>query len=330
MISGSIMLVLPQLGALVHRAEMRKLVGEGSSEIAAEIRRQIQSGELTAGDRVPSTREIIRRWGVAMATASKVLAALKAEGLVRTRPGFGTVVAGTRPTRPRATARVRDTETALGKDRVVAAATAVADKEGLGSLSMRRVAVELDVATMSLYRHVADKDDLLTAMVDSAFAEWQAPPPQAGDTWQDALAKAALELWQIFRRHPWLAPAYSLTRPLIVPSGLAYTEHVLAALLNRGLKPATAFSVHLILFNYVRGFATSLEMEATAEADTGVSADEWMDVQKPVLEAMLADQDQPAFRAVLESYEPRGFDLDLDELFETGLSYLLDGFRSAN
>lgn len=263
-----------------------------------------------------------------MATASKVLAALKEEGLVRTRPGEGTVVAGPEPSRPRASARLRDTEAALSKERIVAAATDVADKEGLGLLSMRRVAVELDVAAMSLYRHVKDKDDLLSAMVDTAFAEWHVPAPKTGDGWQEVLAKAALELWQIFRRHPWLAPAYSLTRPLVVPSGLPYTEHVLATLLDRGLKPATAFSMHLILFNYVRGFATSLEMEATAEADTGVTADEWMDVQKPALDAMLADRDLSAFRAVLDSYEPAGFDLDLDELFETGLGYLLDGFRA--
>lgn len=308
---------------------MRKLGAKNSSEIAAEIRRQIQAGELSAGDRVPSTREIIRRWGVAMATASKVLTTLKDEGLVRTQPGIGTVVARQAPSRPRASgARVRDTEAALNRDRIVAAATGVADKEGLGQLSMRRVAVELDVATMSLYRHVRDKDDLLTGMVDAAFAEWQVPPRQAGDGWQRILGEAALKLWQIFRRHPWLAPAYSLTRPLIVPSGLTYSEHVLATLLDRGLKPATAFSMHLILFTYIRGFATSLEMEATAEADTGVTADEWMDVQKPALEALLADQDLPAFRAVLESYEPQGFDLDLDELFETGLDYLLDGFHA--
>jgi hypothetical protein len=71
---------------------------------------------------------------------------------------------------------------------------------------------------------------------------------------------------------------------------------MLATLFDRGLRPATAFSMHLILFNYFRGFATSLEMEAVAEADTGVTADEWMNVQKPALEAVLADQDLPAFR----------------------------------
>jgi hypothetical protein len=68
-------------------------------------------------------------------------------------------------------------------------------------------------------------------------------------------------------------------------------------------------------------------MEATAEADTGVTADEWMDVQKPALEAVLADQDLPAFRAVLDSFEPDGFDMDLDALFEAGPGYFAGRIR---
>ena len=306
---------------------MDVLPGSPSTQIAAQIRGQIESGELAAGSRVPSTRQITRRWGVAMATASKVLAILKEEGLVRTRPGVGSVVAGTSSARAGASARARDADTGLTKERIVTAATAVADEEGLGALSMRRVALELGVATMSLYRHVQDKDDLLVLMIDAAFAEWRLQ--RSGDGWQEVLASAAREMWRIFRRHLWLAPAYSLTRPLVVPSGLAYTEHVLATLLGRGLQPATAFSMNLILFSFVRGFATSLEMEATAEADTGVTADEWMDVQKPALEALLADRDVPAFRTVLDSFEPGGYDMDLNELFETGLRYLLDGFQRA-
>jgi AcrR family transcriptional regulator len=299
-----------------------------SAKITNEIRDQIQSGELVSGDRVPSTREITRRWGVAMATATKVIGTLKQEGLVRTRPGIGTVVAGAGPPRARSDSRARDAESALSRERIVAAAIKVSDREGLGQLSMRRLSAELDVATMSLYRHVRDKDDLLIQMMEAAFAEWRPSPSRRGDTWAEVLAQAARGLWQIFRRHIWLAPAYSLTRPLIVRSGLAYTEHVLATLLDRGLQPATALSMHLILFNYVRGFATSLEMEATAEADTGVTADEWMHVQKPVLQTVLADLKLPAFRTVIDSFEPAGYDMNLDHLFEVGLGYLLEGFHS--
>lgn len=99
--------------------------------------------------------------------------------------------------------RQRDAETVLSTERIVGAAIAVADREGLGALSMRRVAVELDVATMSLYRHVRDKDDLLIRMMDAAFAEWQVPPRQSGDSWQETVAVAARRLWQLFRRHLW-------------------------------------------------------------------------------------------------------------------------------
>ena len=165
---------------------MGVLRGTASAKIAAEIRDKIRSGELAAGDRVPSTRQITRRLGVAMATASKVLSNLKEEGLVLTRPGAGTVVAKASSSRPRVSARAQDTEATLTRERIVLAATAVADKEGLGALSMRRVAVELDVATMSLYRHVRGKEDLLTAMIDSAFAEWR--PPATGNDRQDPLA----------------------------------------------------------------------------------------------------------------------------------------------
>jgi AcrR family transcriptional regulator len=206
---------------------------------------------------------------------------------------------------------------------------AVADTEGLDALSMRRVAVELNVATMSLYRHVRDKDDLINGMMDAAFAEWQVWATRPDSDWQEILAEAARELWRVFRRHLWLAPAYSLTRPSLAPSGLAYTERVLAALLGLGVKPTNAFSMHLILFNYIRGFASSLETEAAAEADTGVTADEWMDARKPALESLLAGQDLPAFRTILEAFEPDGYDLDVDALFEAGLGYLLDGFRLA-
>ena len=90
---------------------------------------------------------------------------------------------------------------------------------------MRRVAVELHVATMSLYRHVEDKDDLLTAMVDAAFTEWRGAAAKVGNGWQEILAEAALELWRIFREAPLAGPgvlAYAAVdraqRPGLTPS----------------------------------------------------------------------------------------------------------------
>src|SRR5215467_7958879 len=116
-------------------------------QIAAELRRQIEAGELTPGMRVPSTRAIVDGWGVAMATATKVLTELRHEGLVRAVPGVGTVVEGgegdRRPARAAPTPRRQvSADGALSAERIVAAGVAIADTEGLAAVSMRRIASE--------------------------------------------------------------------------------------------------------------------------------------------------------------------------------------------
>ncbi len=290
-----------------------------SARIAADLRARIAAGEFGPGERVPSTRELTRQWGVAMATATKALSLLQDEGLLRSVRGVGTVVAA-RPSAPRP-ARRRGGPSPL-RDDVVRTAIAVADAEGIATLSMRRIAAELGIPTMSLYQHVPGKDDLVTLMIDHAFGE-EPLPAQPPSGWRDALEVAARRQWAAFRRHPWLAPAMSLTRPQLVPSALAYTEWALAALDGRGLDPAGAFNVHIMLFSYVRGMAINLESEAQAEAESGVTAEEWMAAHADTLTTLAAGGSYPHFERVAAL----DFDLDLDALFELGLRCLLDGLR---
>jgi AcrR family transcriptional regulator len=303
-----------------------------SLRIADELRAQIERGELAPGDRVPSAREITRRWGVAIATATRVLAVLRDDGLVRAVPGVGTVVLprpGSTPrasSRPGAGARVPRRPVApaapgaLSVGRIVAAAVVIADAEGLDGLSMRRVANALGAAPMSLYRHVADKDDLILRMLDATLhaARLPADPPPG---WRARLEIATRSLWAAFRRHPWLAGALSLTRPQLVPGGLAYTEWMLTALADAGLTGADAFDVHLTLFTFVRGIAVNLESEAAAQAASGLTGDEWVATQEEQLRALVARGRYPRF----EGLTAQGYDLDLDRLFERGLRHLLDG-----
>ncbi|TLP57153.1 TetR/AcrR family transcriptional regulator C-terminal domain-containing protein [Microbispora triticiradicis] len=357
-------------------------------EIAAELRRRIETGELRPGDRVPSTREIIRRWGVAMATATKVLTELRREGLVRAVPGVGTVVdtgvrTGSRPSpavspqgkaagggplpagsqgsagspraaggrgsavpareagaepgvppraagagefsagRPGAPVRSRRRgapDGALTPARITSAAIAVADAEGLGAVSMRRVAAELGVATMSLYRHVADKDALVLRMMEEIFARMRLPGEPPRD-WRGRIELAARLLWATFRRHPWLAPAMSVTRPQPIAAALPFTEWMLTALDGHGLDLETVFTAYITVFNHVRGTAINLEVEAEAEELTGMSVDEWMDAQEPAFKAIMAGRRLPMF----ESLSASGYDFDIDALFEFGLQRLLDG-----
>src|SRR5262249_27364456 len=140
--------------------------------IADEIRARIADRELRPGDPVPSARGITREWAVALATATKGLATLNAEGVTRSLPGRGTVVASPAvPAQPAGVsaraARRNVGDPDLTRERIVAAAIRVADAEGLAQLSMRRIATELGAAPMSLYRHVNGKDELLVSMMDS-------------------------------------------------------------------------------------------------------------------------------------------------------------------
>lgn len=300
-------------------------------EIAAELQRQIEAGELPPGARVPSTRAIVDDWGVAMATATKVLTELRHRGLVRAVPGAGTVVEGGTPSPapppPPASAplprRQARSDHSLTAERIVATAVAIADAEGLDAVSMRRVASDLGAATMSLYRHVEDKDDLLLQMLSGVFQEWRFPadPPVA---WRPRVELAARTFWEACCRHPWLASAMSITRPQPAAGGLPFSEFLLTALDGAGLDHHTTFTAYITLINFVRGVALHLELEAEAEATTGVDSEEWLTAQAPRLRALLETGRFPVFTR----YVGQDYDFSLEGLFEFGLARLLDGLEA--
>ncbi|MFJ7249327.1 TetR/AcrR family transcriptional regulator C-terminal domain-containing protein [Kitasatospora sp. NPDC098652] len=327
--------------------------GSPSERITAELRRRIAAGELEPGARVPSTRRIVQEWGVAMATATKVLNRLREEGLVRAVRGVGTVVAAqpearsTAPAAPTAAPtgnpapaaapavapgappapavgrRGKGGERELGRERIVAVAVQVADTEGLAALSMRRIATELGVATMSLYRHVPGKDELLRLMMDKAFAEHPLPGAPAPD-WRTGLDEIARLQWRIYRRHPWLAATMSFTRPVLAPDAALHTERSLAALAGTGLSLEEMAQAAVSLAAFTCGLAVHFEREAQAEQDSGMSADEWMDrLDDRDHDRLMTDPERfPMFEALNRGPE---VDLGLDALFEFGLARMLDG-----
>ena len=233
---------------------------------------------------MPSTRQIVERYGVAMATATKVLTELRLQGLVRAEPGVGTVWWSL--PRPAGHGRRRPPRPSM-QEQVVRAAVRIADAEGLAGLSMRRLAGELGVPTMSLYRHVADKEELLLLMMDRVFAA-NPPPDPAPDGWRAQVEALARLQWSVYRRHPWLAQAVSFTRPLLAPNAMAHTEWAMRALDGFGLDGHTLFLAAVTVANYVRGTAVNLEAEAQAEQDTGLTDDEWMRAQQDRFAAVLA------------------------------------------
>lgn len=267
--------------------------------IVAELRRRIADGELAPGDRVPSTRRLTREFGVALATATKALATLRREGLVQARPRVGHVVSPPEP-RPARRPRTGAADQELSRDRIVRAAIEIADDEGLAALSMRGVASRLGVAVMSPYRYVDGKDDLVLLMADAAYGE-EAYPAEPPAGWRARVELGARVLWTLHRRHPWLAQISSPTRPPL-PNLLVHAEWALSAFDGHGLDPTTMIKLRLLTYGYIQGIAINLEREARTEAATPGG--------HPVFAGALAD----------------GHELDVDELFETGLKLLLDGF----
>jgi DNA-binding transcriptional regulator YhcF (GntR family) len=301
------------------------------ARIAAGLRSRILAGELQPGERVPSTRELTREWGVALATATRALAELRREGLVVAMPRVGTVVANLQPSpapappdpvpAPAVLRSARRTTTgAVTVEEVVRAAIGIADADGLDALSMRTVATRLQVPTMSLYRQVSGKGDLVLKMIDTAFGA-ASLPDRTSDGWRAGLEAVARAQWAVYRRHPWLAHAVALTRPQPVASLIRVGDRTLRVMDGLGLDQQTLLDVNMSLATYVRGVAIGLAAEAELEADTGLTGDEWVEVAAPIHE-LLASGGYPDLRRVssLGNYE-----LNLDRLFEFGLQRWLDG-----
>jgi DNA-binding transcriptional regulator YhcF (GntR family) len=282
--------------------------------IADELRDRIARGELPPGARVPSTRRLATDHGVALATAAKALALLSQEGVVRAEPRSGTVVA--------ARERRGGGHHGLTRDRIVRTAIDIADAEGLAAVSMRGVAARLGVAAMAPYRYVTGKDDLVMLMADAAFGERGYPATPQGD-WRERLTLGGRTLWSLYQRHPWLAQLAPLTRPLALRNLGLHGEWALAALSELDVDAATLCDLHVLFFSYVQGIAIHLEREQSALASSGLSEEQWIDRQAPALEAMTTGR--PVFAKMLRELGGNGYDLVLDDIFESGMRALLDG-----
>lgn len=140
----------------------------------------------------------------------------------------------------------------LNRDRVLRAAVTLADRDGLPAVSMRRLGQELGVEAMSLYNHVANKDDILDGMVDIVFGEIGVPPE--GD-WRAAMRQRALAIRDVLARHPWAVGLLD-SRRQPGPETLRHHDAVIGALRTGGFSIAGAAHAFSLLDSYIYGYIT--------------------------------------------------------------------------
>lgn len=217
-----------------------------------------------------------------------------------------------RPPKPAPTARIP-----LSRERVLLAAVALADEGGLGTLSMRRLGEALGVEAMSLYNHVANKDELLDGMVDLVFGEIDLPSGEAD--WKTEMRQRAESARQALRRHPW-AIALMSSRTSPGPATLRHHDAVIGSLRTAGLSVQMTAHAFSLIDSYIYGFALQ---EATLPL--GDTEQETMEVAKTMMAQVPADVYPNLTELTVEHILQPGYDY-ADE-FEFGIDLILEGLK---
>ncbi len=206
----------------------------------------------------------------------------------------------------------------LNRDRVVRSALALADAGGIEALSMRKLAGSLRVEAMSLYNHVANKEDLLDGMVDIVFGEIGLPPGGIG--WKTAMRQRAISALAVLERHPW-ATSLMESRTNPGPATLEHHDAVIRSLRMDGFSLELAAHAYSALDSYVYGFALQ---QRVAPLDTPEQA---AAAAKHLLRQLPEDRYPHLAELTVEHVLKPGYAY-ADE-FEFGLDLILDGLERA-
>ena len=208
--------------------------------------------------------------------------------------------------------------TPLTRDRVLRVAISLADEKGIEALSMRKLGQGLGVEAMSLYNHVANKDDLLDGIVEIVAGEFAIPRDDAD--WRAALREAAQSAHETLLRHPW-APALIESRVTPSPVRVRYADATIGTFRRAGFSIDLAYRAQLIIDSYVYGFTlheASWPFTAEEQRDVAATLRPYVDPDEyPYLAEMMG------FITTARTSKAAGKDAVANE-FDFGLDLILD------
>jgi AcrR family transcriptional regulator len=205
----------------------------------------------------------------------------------------------------------------LTRERILRAALARADEGGIEALSMRKLAQALGFEAMSLYNHVANKNDLLNGILDLVLDETEPPPPDGA--WDAAIRRSAISVHAALRRHPWACPLL-MSPGHVRPARLRHMDLLLGRLRGAGFSPETVYHAYHVIDGHVIGFSLW-------ESTHAVPAQ--LEDFRPVLERMIPREVYPDLREHGEQHLTEGPHREVSA-FEFGLDLILDGLRAVH
>jgi len=200
----------------------------------------------------------------------------------------------------------------LSRERVLRAAVALADESGIESLTMRRLGQELGVEAMSLYNHVANKDDILDGITDLVLGDIDVPP--AGTDWKTAMRRRSISAHEVLLAHPWAAMLI-MSRFNIGPFMTRYLDATLGRLREGGFSVAGALDAWHTLDSHLYGFTLQ-------QLNLPFGVEETQQVSAAVLGQIPADEYPHVVEVITEIMRT-----GREEDFEFGLDLILDGLE---
>jgi AcrR family transcriptional regulator len=205
---------------------------------------------------------------------------------------------------------------------VVDAAVALADREGLDAVSIRRVAAALDTRPMGLYAHFERKDDLIDLMLDSVIAECLVA--DLPDDWREALAEIARHTRATCLRHPWIVGGVE-RRAVMGPNAVRHLEQSLAAISGLSVDPVRARSILTALDSFTLGHLANTAAQRKARSE--LAPPQWRQAAVGYIDRLIASGEFPHLaRAGAEHALPADDD---EHIFEAGLDWLLTGISAS-
>ena len=207
----------------------------------------------------------------------------------------------------------------LSRATIVKAAIDLADREGLGAVSIRRVAAELGARAMSIYTYLDSKDELFQLMADDAASSILVPDPFPAD-WREGLSLIARRSRDAFMRHPWIVELPAEGRLQGGPNALRHVEQSLRAVAGLGLPAHQQWLILMAVDDYTLGYVTREVLQQAAH--DGWEQQRAMILDQSYYRQQLASGEFPLLKELMDQEQP-----DVDA-FELGLRWLLDGIEA--